>query len=260
MSNMPEKSSKNRGTRSSTGKVPIPIREAGRPEPNAADEVTTSAADHAGNTVILENGTDADAIDVIKDEKVQEYLDQRVIGNRIRSLRLKRSMGLIELGNRTGLSASFLSQLETGRVVPTLRNLARIALVFGKDLSWFFKDDKPVAFRILRQSDRVRLILDKKEESRFISESLSALVPDRNIVPCLAEFLPKSSNCEFTPKIFTGQEFVYMIEGALWIVTAREKQLVEAGDVVWIDGSTKRQYECSGDNTARAMIITFPRE
>ncbi len=34
-------------------------------------------------------------------------------------------MGLVELGRHTGLSASFLSQLETGRVVPTLRNLAR---------------------------------------------------------------------------------------------------------------------------------------
>ena len=39
-------------------------------------------------------------------------------------------MGLVELGRHTGLSASFLSQLETGRVVPTLRNLARVAMVF----------------------------------------------------------------------------------------------------------------------------------
>lgn len=196
----------------------------------------------------------------IRDEKVQEYLDQKVIGERIRALRLKRSMGLIELGTRTGLSASFLSQLETGRVVPTLRNLARIALVFDKDLSWFFRDDKTVNFRILRRSDRVRLILDRKDAFRFISESLGILVPDRNIVPCLAEFYPRAAACEFTPKIFTGQEFIYLIEGALWITTPRERQQLEAGDVAWIDGSTKRQYECSGENTAQAMIITFPRD
>ena len=260
MNRMPEKNSRTRPTRASAGPIPVPIRETEEPVSSEDSEVIATASDHAGNTVILENGADGDEFDVIKDEKVQEYLDQRVIGERIRALRLKRSMGLIELGTRTGLSASFLSQLETGRVVPTLRNLARIALVFGKDLSWFFKDDKPVSFRILRRTDRVRLILDKKEDSRFISESLSALVPDRNIVPCLAEFLPKATSCEFTPKIFTGQEFVYMIEGSLWITIPREKQLLEAGDVAWIDGSTKRQYECSGDNVARAMIITFPRE
>lgn len=198
--------------------------------------------------------------EAIRDEKVEEYLDQKVIGERIRSLRLKRSMGLIELGTRTGLSASFLSQLETGRVVPTLRNLARIALVFDKDLSWFFREDKVVDFRILRRSDRVRLILDRKDTSRFVSESLGVLVPDRNIVPCLAEFYPRAAACEFTPKIFTGQEFIYIIEGALWITTPRERQQLEAGDVGWIDGSTKRQYECSGENTAKAMIITFPKD
>lgn len=198
--------------------------------------------------------------EAIKDEKVQEYLDQKVIGERIRALRLKRSMGLIDLGTRTGLSASFLSQLETGRVVPTLRNLARIALVFDKDLSWFFRDERPVDFRILRRNDRVRLILDRKDASRFVSESLGVLVPDRNIVPCLAEFYPRAAACEFTPKIFTGQEFIYLIEGCLWITTPRERQQLEAGDVAWIDGSTKRQYDCSGEDTAHAMIITFPRE
>ena len=204
---------------------------------------------------------DADsAFEAIADERVQQYLDQKVIGERIRALRLKRSMGLIELGTRTGLSASFLSQLETGRVVPTLRNLARIALVFDKDLSWFFREEKPVPFRILRRTDRVRLILDRKDASRFISESLGVLVPDRNIVPCLAEFHPSNAACEFTPKIFTGQEFVYLIEGELWVTTPRERQMLEAGDVAWIDGSTKRQYDCSGEQTAHAMIITFPRE
>src|ERR1700760_2976869 len=82
------------------------------------------------------------------------------LGERIKKLRLKRSMGLVELGRKTGLSASFLSQLETGRVVPTLRNLARIALVFGKDLSHFFDANDPHAhrvFRIQRNKDRVRL-------------------------------------------------------------------------------------------------------
>ena len=198
--------------------------------------------------------------DPIADEKVEQYLDQKVIGERIRALRLKRSMGLIELGHRAGLSASFLSQLETGRVIPTLRNLARIALVFDKDLSWFFREDQAIPFRILRQSDRVRLILDRKGNSRFVSESLSALIPSRTIVPCLAEFHPVPGPCGFEPKVFAGQEFVYLIEGELWITTASERQLLTVGDVVWVDASTKRNYECAGERTAQAMIITVPRD
>ena len=70
-------------------------------------------------------------------DAAERFITEKRIGERIRRLRLKKSMGLVELGRHTGLSASFLSQLETGRVVPTLRNLARIAMVFSKDLSYF---------------------------------------------------------------------------------------------------------------------------
>ena len=90
--------------------------------------------------------------------KQQKPLSQRnASGERIKYLRLKKSMGLVELGRHTGLSASFLSQLETGRVVPTLRNLARIAMVFSKDLSYFFEPEPQKLFRVHRSRDRVRL-------------------------------------------------------------------------------------------------------
>ena len=74
-------------------------------------------------------------------ETTERFIAEKHIGERIKRLRLKKSMGLVELGKHTGLSASFLSQLETGRVVPTLRNLARIAMVFSKDLSYFFESE-----------------------------------------------------------------------------------------------------------------------
>ena len=67
-------------------------------------------------------------------EAAESFIAQKRIGERIKHLRLKKSMGLVDLGRHTGLSASFLSQLETGRVVPTLRNLARIAMVCSPSL------------------------------------------------------------------------------------------------------------------------------
>src|ERR1035437_9526807 len=90
-------------------------------------------------------------------ETTARVIAEKRIGERIKRLRLKKSMGLVELGKHTGLSASFLSQLETGRVVPTLRNLARIAMVFSKDLSYFFESEPHSIFRIHRRSERVRM-------------------------------------------------------------------------------------------------------
>ena len=41
------------------------------------------------------------------------------IGEKLRSLRLRKSMGLVELGRHTGLSAALLSKLERGKLYPT---------------------------------------------------------------------------------------------------------------------------------------------
>jgi len=35
---------------------------------------------------------------------------------------------------------------------------------------------------------------------------------------------------------------------------------MDGGDVGWIDGRTKRQYICSGEKSAKAMILTLPQE
>src|SRR5438105_15833123 len=89
-------------------------------------------------------------------EAAESIIAEKRIGERIKHLRLKKSMGLVELGRHTGLSASFLSQLETGRVVPTLRNLARIAMVFSHDLNYFFEPEPQTLCRVHRVKDRVR--------------------------------------------------------------------------------------------------------
>src|ERR1700728_3230869 len=105
-------------------------------------------------------------------EAAESFIAEKRIGERIKHLRLKKSMGLVELGRHTGLSASFLSQLETGRVVPTLRNLARIAMVFSKDLSYFFSPIPMTLFRIHRAAERVRLPQSGAEDPRYYFESL----------------------------------------------------------------------------------------
>jgi transcriptional regulator with XRE-family HTH domain len=78
-------------------------------------------------------------LDIVRDSVVEETLHSIDVGSKIRLLRLRRSMGLMELSRLSGLSASFLSQLETGKVFPTLRNLSRISIVFKKDLYYFFQ-------------------------------------------------------------------------------------------------------------------------
>ncbi len=198
-----------------------------------------------------ENGLQVDG------EAAESFIAEKRIGERIKHLRLKKSMGLVELGRHTGLSASFLSQLETGRVVPTLRNLARIAMVFSKDLSYFFEPEPQTLFRVHRAKDRVRLPQSGVADPSYFFESLGYMVPDRHLDPYFAEFLPVRKGRETRAHQHAGCEFLILLTGRLDIQHGEVTHHIDAGDAVYFDADTVHSYQCSGDQPATAIIVTL---
>jgi len=190
-------------------------------------------------------------------ETTERFIAEKHIGERIKRLRLKKSMGLVELGKHTGLSASFLSQLETGRVVPTLRNLARIAMVFSKDLSYFFESEPQAMFRIHRRKERVRLPQTGSDSPSYFFESLAYMVPDRHMDPYFAEFVPVDTNHEAKAHMHPGFEFLYVLQGELQIQHGDARSTLTAGDAVYFDSSTPHSYICEGSRPASALIVTM---
>jgi transcriptional regulator with XRE-family HTH domain len=187
-----------------------------------------------------------------------EFIAEKHIGERIRRLRLKKSMGLVELGKHTGLSASFLSQLETGRVVPTLRNLARIAMVFSKDLSYFFEPEARTLFRVHKVKDRVRLPQQDAQMPAFFFESLGYQVPDRVVDPYWAEFPATKPGMNVKQHSHPGYEWVYVLDGVLEISHGDSIEQLHPGDAVYFDSTTLHTYRNAGKSTTRAIIVTSP--
>jgi transcriptional regulator with XRE-family HTH domain len=205
------------------------------------------------------SGAKCDAVVAVDPIAVESLIEQRQLGAKIKALRLKKSMGLVDLGKHTGLSASFLSQLETGRVVPTLRNLARISMVFSKDLSYFFQAEREALFRVSKNKDRVRLPQGDGGNPSYISESFGMLVPDNSMKPCIAEFLPASRTSGFCPSVFQGFEIVVALAGSMTIRFGSRVEKLETGDSVYLDAGTPRTYGAAGEKGARAMVISLPR-
>ncbi len=192
----------------------------------------------------------------VGENAVESLIGDKHLGLRIRALRQRADMGLVELGRHAGLSASFLSQLETGRIVPTLRNLARIAMVFSKDLSYFFNPTPQTIFQVHRAEDRVRLPQSGSENPNYFFESLGYLVPDRQLAPYLAEFQPgKGPDTSFHKH--GGFEFLYVMRGTLRIQHGEDVQALRAGDSVYFDSTTAHSYSCIGDEPTSVLIVTL---
>jgi transcriptional regulator with XRE-family HTH domain len=138
------------------------------------------------------------------------------IGRKIRALRLKKKMGLVELGRHTGLSPALLSKIERGRLFPTLPTLLRIALVFGVGLEFFFVGarEKPL-LAVVRKAERVQL--PDQPGARDISyrfESLDYPATERRFNSYFADFLPVPAE-KVRVHLHPGVEFIYVLQGAL---------------------------------------------
>src|SRR6201982_433692 len=118
-------------------------------------------------------------------------LKNYAIGSKLRQLRLRKSMGLVELGKHTGLSPALLSKLKRDVMHPTLPTLLRIALVFSVGLDYFFVPEPNPVFEIIRKKHRLRF--PDSPDSKKISyhfESLDFAAPQRALNSYLAGFEP----------------------------------------------------------------------
>lgn len=205
-------------------------------------------------TMVKSESTQKTQVDA---ETTERFIAEKRIGARIKRLRLKKSMGLVELGRLTGLSASYLSQLETGRVVPTLRNLSRIAMVFSKDLSYFFENEPRALFQIHRRKERVRMPQTGVDSPAYYFQSLAYMVPDRHMDPYYAEFVPLTKETDPRAHMHPGYEFLYVLEGELEIHHGDQQCTLRTGDAVYFDSSTPHSYQCAGKKPAEAIIVTL---
>ena len=192
-------------------------------------------------------------------ETIERVLSSYDLGSKLRRLRLKKKVALVDLGKHTGLSASLLSQLENGKMVPTLPTLARIAMVFDVGLDHFFADRKnQKLFAISRGSDRIRFPErpDTPNPSYFF-ECLAFSAHEKTLQAYLADFPPKDDPA-VSLHFHDGSEFLFVIEGSIGIQFQGEEHVLRAGDSVYFDSSEPHGYRGLAKATAKGLVITAP--
>lgn len=62
------------------------------------------------------------------------------VGEKLRNYRLSRDLTLKDVAYATGISVSYLSDIERNRTLPSLRMLDRLVMGYGISMSVFFID------------------------------------------------------------------------------------------------------------------------
>ena len=188
---------------------------------------------------------------------LQKGLDEYAIGDKIRALRLKKKMGLVELGTHTGLSPALLSKIERGRLFPTLPTLLRIALVFSVGLEFFFAGsrEKPL-LAIVRKRDRVALPDQAgTRDPAYRFESLDYPAAERRFNSYYAEFFPVAAD-KLRPHAHPGVEFIYVLRGTLSVHAGEEEHALGPGDSMFFDATVPHAYRRSRGAACSALVVT----
>jgi transcriptional regulator with XRE-family HTH domain len=188
---------------------------------------------------------------------LQDGLSGYAIGERLRGLRLKKKMGLVELGRHAGLSPALLSKIERGRMFPTLPTLLRVALVFGVGLEFFFAGtrEKPLA-AIVRRRDRVQLPDRPGAQAvAYTFESLDYPATERRFNSYLAEFLPADADRQ-RPHAHPGVEFIYVLRGRMTVQLGDQDHGLAAGDSMYFDSTQLHSYRRDGSRRCQGVVVT----
>jgi transcriptional regulator with XRE-family HTH domain len=188
---------------------------------------------------------------------LQDGLAEYGIGDKIRTLRLKKKMGLVELGKHTGLSPALLSKIERGLMFPTLPTLLRISLVFSVGLDFFFAGsrEKPLV-AIVRKKDRVALPeRPGTGDVAYRFESLDFAATERKFNAYLAEFFAVADDA-MRPHHHPGVEFVHTLRGTLAIHMNGDVHRLAAGDSIYFDAMLPHAYRKESGATCTALVVT----
>ena len=190
---------------------------------------------------------------------ISEGLTRYSIGEKLRSLRLRKGMGLVELGKHTSLSAALLSKLERGKLFPTLPTLLRIAMVFGVGLEYFFTDDrKRRVVGIVRSGDRVRFPeRPGLQDSPYYFECLDYRVTERKLSAFLADFQEIAAD-KLKPHQHAGVEFIYVIRGSLILRIGSEEHVLDSEDAIYFDSAVPHSYRRRGSKICVGVVVTIP--
>ncbi len=190
-------------------------------------------------------------------ETLSEGLEAYSIGPKVRALRLRKKMGLVELGRHTGLSPAMLSKVERGRLFPTLPTLLRIALVFSVGLDHFFMSprERPTV-AVVRRGER-RRFPDRAEaaEVSYHFECLDYPATDRRMNSYYCEFEAIAAD-HATPHQHVGAEMVYVVSGRLVITIGDEAHTLDRGDAIYFDANRPHSYRRTGTAKCAAVVVT----
>jgi transcriptional regulator with XRE-family HTH domain len=164
------------------------------------------------------------------------------VGARLKQLREQRRVTLTAVAERTGISKSTLSRLETGQRRPTLELLLALSRAYRVPL-----DDLVAAPDV--GDPRIRL-----KPSRVKGRTVIPLTRQPDGTQAWKIVIP-TSKIEPEPRAHDGHEWIYVLSGRMRLVLGEQDWVLGPGEVAEFDTGVPHWFGSTGDAPAEILSI-----
>ena len=218
----------------------------------------------------------------------------RAIGEKLRKVRQEKKMSLRELAAKADISASMLSQTETGKVFPSVRSLYDIAAALDVTVDYFFPEHENLngkAENLARSSAAAMTASELRDAKvRGIAQPDAGFPPrDPHLSPIVhanarptielnggvtwsrltahAEAQAEFLEINYAPGSMSGanmshhegREFGLVLEGELHIELGFESYTLKAGDSIILESTTPHRLINKSDQPMRAVWVVLSK-
>lgn len=177
-------------------------------------------------------------------------------GGKIRKLRKLKEMTIEELSERSGFTASYISQVERNLIEPSLTALGEICKVLNVSPYYFLDDINKVI--VTRRDERQRLVMpEKNSELEFfvpISDEYKS-----NIRMSIYKYVlnpGKWDNDKFS--IIDSDKCVIIVKGKLIVNFTDYNEIIEEGDSIYICSNVPHKLFNPSDEKTELICIISP--
>ncbi len=182
------------------------------------------------------------------------------VGEKITAIRQQKSITVDDLAERCGFTTEMMTRIEENETIPSLGHLIKVARSLGVRLGTFLDDMDQLGPVVTRNGDMRRgTSFSNKNSTARLNLDFFPLASDksgRHMEPFIVEINP-STESDFVQSSHEGEEFIFVLSGAIEIKYGKSIYLLSEGDSIYYDSVVDHHVHAADESPAKILAVVY---
>ena len=188
--------------------------------------------------------------DAMADDQWQGDRAKASFGAKVRELRRSHNWSLEDLGQSTGESPEFITQVENDEIAPPVGFLLKLARTLGLDPGTFLREEEKTMIRDQRAQQFTKRTQD------YSYETLTPGAENEHLRAFLITIEPRQAHKPVAYK-HEGEEFIFVLEGELELTLGTKTRQLKPRESVRFNSDIPHRLKSRSDKTTLCLVVLY---